>query len=69
MQILRGCGIGAESCGRVLSDILEAVTGKRAKKGGTISKHTVKKTDHYSGKMSAGRFLKAVRKQVGTLRK
>ena len=60
MEVLRGCGIGAENCGRVLSDVLECVLGTRGK-GNAISKNTIKKTDGGSGPRSTYRFLKSLR--------
>ncbi len=65
LQILRGHGIGAESCGKTLSDILEAIIGTRGKGKKAISKKTVKRSDTFSGPMSTGRFLEKIRSLGG----
>lgn len=66
LQILRGCGLGAEKTGVVLSDILQALLGTRGKGNVGISKQTVKRTDAYAGPMSTGRFLAALRVSGGS---
>ena len=61
LQLLRSHGIGADTVGKLLSDILECVVGKRGK-GGNISKNKVKQADAYSGVSTWTRALRKLRK-------
>lgn len=64
LQLIRSHGIGAESAGILLSDILECVVGKRGK-GRNISPNTVKQTDSYNGASTWVPFLRKIKEAGG----
>ena len=67
LNAIRGCGVGVEATGFLLSYIVECLTGspirKRKGKPVRISKRTVRKGDALAGPLSVQQFLTAAKAQ------
>ena len=64
IQIVRSYGVGAESCGKLVSDIFECILGTRGK-GQNIACNTVKASDAFSGASTSVRFLRKLAEHGG----